>query len=77
MKSCDSFSGSDAPDQVLKEAPVRDSTTIVSESDLARQLTRSVLTPFTVSWRVGRLVMHQNLAAFRIDSVHAWLKKRV
>jgi hypothetical protein len=38
MKCCDSFSGLDAHHQVLKGAPVRDSTTIVSESDLARQL---------------------------------------
>jgi hypothetical protein len=75
-KCCDSFSGSDADDQVLKGAPVRDSTTIVSESDLARQLNRSVRTPSTVSRRVGRLATHQNLAAFRIDSVHAWLAQK-
>jgi hypothetical protein len=29
--------------------------------------------PSTVSRRVGRLATHQNLAASRIDSVHAWL----
>jgi hypothetical protein len=46
------------------------------ESDLARQLNRSVRTPFTVSRRVGRLATHQNLAAFRIDSVHAWLAQK-
>jgi hypothetical protein len=76
MKCCDSFSGLDAHDQVLKGAPPRDSTTIVSESDLARQLNRSVRTPSTVSRRVGRLATHQNLAAFRIDSVHAWLAQK-
>jgi hypothetical protein len=59
-----------------RRAPVRDSTTIVSESDLARQLNRSVRTPSTVSRRVGRLATHQNLAAFRIDSVHAWLAQK-
>ena len=72
MKYCDSFSGLDAHDPLLKGTPVRDFTTIVSESDLAaRQLNRSVRTPSTVSRRVGRLATHQNLAAFRIDSVHA------
>jgi hypothetical protein len=75
LKCCDSFSGLDAHDQVLKGVPVRDFTTIVSESDLARQLNRSV-PPSTVSRRVGRLATHQNLAAFRIDSVHAWLARR-
>ena len=54
MKCCDSFSGLDAHDQVLKGAPVRDFTTIVSESDLARQLNRSVRTPSTVSRRMER-----------------------
>jgi hypothetical protein len=73
MKCCDSLSGLDAHDQVLKGAPTWNFTTIVSESDLARQLNRSVRTPSTVSRRVGRLATHQNLAAFRIDSVHAWL----
>jgi hypothetical protein len=76
MKCCDSFSGLDAHDQVLKGAPAQNSTTIVSESDLARQLNRSVRTPSTVSRRVGRLATHQNLAAFRIDSVHAWLAQK-
>jgi len=77
MKCCDFFSGLDAHDQVLKGAPVRDFTTIVSESDLARQLNRSVRTPSTVSRRVGRVVAtHQNLAGFRIDSVHAWLAQK-
>ena len=43
MKCCDSFSGLDAHDQVLKGAPALNSTIIiVSESDLARQLNRSV-----------------------------------
>jgi len=31
MKWCDLFSGLDAHDQILKRAPVRDFTTIVSE----------------------------------------------
>ena len=48
MKCCDSFSGLDADDPLLKGAPAQDSTTIVSESDLARQLNRSVRTPSTV-----------------------------
>ena len=73
MKCCDSFSGLDAHDPVLKVAPAEDSTTIVSKRDLARQLNRSVRAPSTVSRRAGRLATHQNLAAFRIDLIHAWL----
>jgi len=64
MKCCDSFSGFDAHDQVLKAALVRDFATFVSESDLTRQLDRSVHTPPTASRRVGNLATHQNLAAF-------------
>ena len=32
--------------------------------------------PSTVSRRVGRLATHQNLVAFRIDSVHGWLAQK-
>ena len=59
-----------------KRAPVRDSTTIVSESDLARQLNRSVRTHSSVSRRWAGSPGHQNLAAFRIDSVHAWIAQK-
>ena len=51
MKCCDSFSGLDADDPLLKGAPAQDSTTIVSESDLARQLNRSVRTPLRFAAR--------------------------
>jgi hypothetical protein len=52
-KCCDSFSGLDAHDPVVKGAPAQNSTIIVSESDLARQLNRSVRTLSSVSRRVG------------------------
>ena len=74
MKCRDSFSGLDAHDPVLRVAPAEDSTTIVSESDLARQLNRSGRAPSTVSRR--RLTTHQNLAAFRIHSVRASLAQK-
>src|ERR1700733_6095676 len=32
--------------------------------------------PSTGSRRVGRLAAHQNLANFRIESVHAWLAQK-
>ena len=76
MKCRDSFSGLDAHDPVLRVAPAEDSTTIVSESDLARQLNRSGRAPSTVSRRVGRPTTHQNLAAFRIHSVRASLAQK-
>ncbi len=76
MKFRDSFSGLDAHDPVLRVTPAEDSTTIVSESDLARQLNGSGRAPSTVSRRVGRPTTHQNLAAFRIPSVRASLAQK-
>ena len=53
MKCCDSFSGLDAHDQVLKGAPVRDSTIYCQRIRFARKLNRSVRIPSPVSRRVA------------------------
>jgi len=80
MKCCDSSSGLDAHDPLLKRAPAQDFTTIVGESELARQLNRSVRTPLycfaTVSRRVGRLATHQESGPPLGSTLHAWLAQK-
>ena len=76
MKCCDSFSGVNAHDQVLKGGTRTGFYHYCQRIRFGPTVKPLRSHPSTVSRRVGRLATHQNLAAFRIDSVHAWLAQK-